>query len=154
MTVSQRVIIGVGNEFRQDDGAGIAVARRLRQAFIPGAEIVESSGEGVELLQILCEWQNVAIVDAVSSGQPAGTVHHLDAARETIPHGLWRSSSHLFGVAEAIEMARVFGRLPPTCRVYGIEGRSFQYGTALSDEVAAAIDQVVDELSAPVKMDG
>ena len=54
------------------------------------------------------------------------------------------SSTHAVGVGEAIELARVVGRLPSRIVVYGIEGSRFETGAALSAEVAAAVGRVVD----------
>lgn len=139
-------IIGVGNEFRQDDGAGIAVARRMKSLGIPSDRIAEQGGEGTELLNLFHEAESVIIVDATSSGVDPGTVHRFDLHSAVLPHGLARSSSHSFGVAEAIEMARTLGRLPETCLVYGIEGKSFDYGTELSPEVALAVEKLSREL--------
>jgi hydrogenase maturation protease len=47
------------------------------------------------------------------------------------------------GLADAIELARALGRLPPRVTVYGIEGERFDTGAPLSDSVAGAIDEVV-----------
>lgn len=144
---NRRVIVGVGNEFRQDDGAGIAVARRLKLLGMPSVRVVEQGGEGTELLDLFQETESVIIIDATSSGADPGTVHRFDLYAVTLPHGLARSSSHSFGVAEAIDMARALGRLPENCLVYGIEGKSFGYGTELSPEVTSAVEQVSRELS-------
>jgi hydrogenase maturation protease len=143
----RRVIVGVGNEFRQDDGAGIVVARRLQSLEITSFRILEQRGEGTELLDLFQETESVVIIDATSSGAEPGTIHRFDLHTTALPHGLARSSSHSFGVAEAIEMARALGRLPETCLVYGIEGKSFDYGTELSPEVASAVIQVSRELA-------
>jgi hydrogenase maturation protease len=140
------VIIGVGNEFRQDDGAGIAVARRLKLLNKTSARIIEQGGEGTELLDCFQDAESVIIIDATSTGDTPGTVHRFKVTTNKLPHGLARSSSHSFGVAEAIEMARILGQLPTVCIVYGIEGKWFNYGTELSPEVALAIEHVSHEL--------
>lgn len=140
------IIIGVGNEFRQDDGVGIAVARLLKSRGLPSVTVVEQAGEGTELLDCLHYAESVIIIDATSSGAAPGAVHRFDLHAAALPHGFARSSSHSFGVAEAIEMARTLGRLPATCLVYGIEGKSFDYGNDLSLEVASAVEQVSREL--------
>ena len=85
----------------------------------------------------------VVLCDAVQSGAAPGTVHRLDPAREPVPTGFFRYSTHAFSVAEAIELARALGELPPRMRVYGIEGADFAAGMALSPAVAGAVDPVV-----------
>jgi len=145
------VVIGVGNEYRSDDGAGIAVARRLRERFPTGVTILEESGEGAALIEA---WQGatwVMLVDAVSSGAPPGTIHRLDAHAEPLPAGFFHYSTHAFSVAEAVELARSLGRLPPRVIVYGIEGENFNLGVELSPAVEAAVAAVVEQATEEVR---
>mgnify|MGYP003736293695 CR=1 FL=1 len=131
------MVIGVGNRFRSDDGAGPAVADRLREH---GLDVVELSGDGTELMQAWEDADHVIVIDAARSGAPAGTIHKFDANCTEVPSGLFNYSSHQFSVAEAIEMARVLKSLPPKMGVYGIEGKDFSYGQELSPEVEGALD--------------
>ena len=59
-----------------------------------------------------------------------------------MPPALAGSSTHLLGLADAVELARALGRLPATTVVYGIEGAAFDTGTGLSQPVAAAAERV------------
>jgi hydrogenase maturation protease len=144
------VFIGVGNPFRGDDGAGIAVVRRLRQEIPSEVRVLEETGDGAELLEAWKGADCVILVDAVQSGAPPATIHRLDARVEKLPVWFSHSSTHLFGVAEAIELARVMGDLPAQLIVYGIEGLDFSAGTALSPEVAdivpAAANLILQEI--------
>lgn len=133
------IFIGVGNPFRSDDGVGAAVVRRLRGEVPPGVKVQEESGDGTELLEAWKDADCVILVDAVLSGAPPGTIHRLDAREEKLPTWFSHSSTHSFGVAEAIELARAMGDLPPRLVVYGIEGLDFSPGTELSPEVAEVI---------------
>jgi hydrogenase maturation protease len=140
------VVIGVGNGWRGDDGAGPEVARRLR-AVPPGGgdEIVVRSheGEGAGLLELWRGAAAVVIVDAVRSQGPPGTIHRLDASSTPLPASLRSASSHAVGVAQAIELARALGRLPERVIVYGIEGESFEAGAVVSEKVASALGALV-----------
>jgi hydrogenase maturation protease len=69
-------------------------------------------------------------------------VHRVDASEEKLPARLFRASTHHFGLADAVELARALGRLPPCTIVYGIEGARFGAGAELSPDVAAAVPQV------------
>jgi hydrogenase maturation protease len=88
----------------------------------------------------------VIVVDAVASGAPAGTVHRLDPVGDPLPAEFARGSTHAFGLAETIELARTLDRLPPRITVYGIEGTDFRAGDELSAPVRAAVDAVRLEL--------
>jgi hydrogenase maturation protease len=63
-----------------------------------------------------------------------------------LPAGVFRSSTHAFGVGDAVELARALGRLPRRVVVYGVEGAGFESGAPLSPAVAAAVDDVVSRL--------
>ena len=73
-------------------------------------------------------------------------MHRLDAAAAPLPATVARGSTHAFGLAETIELARTLGRLPQRLTVYGIEGGCFDAGDELSPPVRAAVDAVRDEL--------
>jgi hydrogenase maturation protease len=70
---------------------------------------------------------------------------------EALPVILAETSSHAFGVAHAIEMARVLGCLPAQLIVYAIEGRSFDWGSPLSPEAEAAARAVAERIIASVE---
>ncbi len=136
------IIIGVGNPFRRDDAAGVAVARRLRGTLPAGGRILEREGDLASLLEAWGAADEVVIIDAMSSGATPGTIRRFDAQARRLPAGFARGSTHAFGVAEALDLARALGRLPARVVVYGIEGRDFAAGEGLSPEVAAAVDEV------------
>ena len=75
------------------------------------------------------------------------TVIEVGAGRPQLPPEAWaatgRGGTHAFGLATAVELARVLGRLPGRVTVVGVEAASFAPGTALSPEVAASVDDAV-----------
>lgn len=142
-----RVVIGVGNRWRGDDAAGLAVARRLRSLAGSRLTVREHSGDAVDLADAWAGAERVTIVDAASSGAPAGTIHRMDASARPLPTRLLRSSTHEFGVPDAIELARALGRLPARLEVYAIEGADFAPGDTLSAPVAGAVAAVAAELA-------
>jgi hydrogenase maturation protease len=144
------LIIGIGNRFRGDDAAGLCVADRLRAGTIDGAAVIESSGEAAELMEMWVDTDHVIVVDAVRSGAPAGAVHRFDARANSLPSQSFQTSTHSFGLAEAVELARSLGRLPRRLIVYGIEGSDFGHGSALSAPVAGALDEVAARIGSDV----
>lgn len=145
------LVLGVGDVLRGDDGVGVVIARRLRdRASPPGVTVHERPGELTSLLDAWDGYDGVVLVDAMRSGAAPGTVRRFDVAREPLPPQVaGATSSHAAGVGEALELARVLGRLPPHVVVYAVEGGCFVLGTGLSDAVAAAApalaDAVLDE---------
>jgi hydrogenase maturation protease len=102
----------------------------------------EFEGEPIALIDWWRGCDRLIVVDAMQSGAPAGTVRRVAAHDEPLPPELARPSTHLIGVAEAIELARVLGRLPERVDVYAIEGGSFEAGAGLSAPVAEAVERV------------
>ena len=143
---SPTLVIGLGNEYRRDDAVGLVVARRLKEAAPESVLVLEETGEGASLLESWQDAGTVILIDAVQSGAAPGTVHRLDARAQPIAKKFFRFSTHAFGLAEAVELARALGRLPPRLIVYGVEGRSFEAGVGLSPEVGAAVEVVVERV--------
>ena len=133
-------VIGIGNELRGDDAVGLHVVRALAGV---DATLVECEGEPVGLIAAWDGYERAILVDATESGAEPGTVRRLPAGEKPLPPELRRSSTHLLGVAEAVELARALGKLPAETVVYGIEGAGFDLGASLSPQAAAAVEIVV-----------
>src|SRR5579859_6692999 len=69
------LIIGIGNEYRGDDAAGVAAARRIREAGLDGVAMIENNGDGAALIEAWKCADNVIVIDAVQSGAPPGAIH-------------------------------------------------------------------------------
>jgi hydrogenase maturation protease len=137
-------VIGVGNVFRGDDAAGLEVARKIREMHLPRVLVLESGGGAGHLTQLWEDRAPAILIDAVQSGAKPGLVYRFDAAAGPIPTGYFPAhSTHSLGVVESIELARVLNQLPACLIVFGIEGKSFEPGGALSPEVAQAMPEVV-----------
>lgn len=140
------LILGIGNLYRKDDGVGPLLAQRLKGHVSSDVTIVEKSGEGADLMESWKNAQRVILIDAVASGSPPGTVHRFEAHTQTLPQDFFHYSTHAFSVAEAIELARALGELPPSLVVYGIEGKDFESGEGLSTEVEKAAKEVEEKV--------
>jgi hydrogenase maturation protease len=140
------LLIGVGNEYRSDDGIGLMIARTMREMKIPTMTVKEESGEGTALMEAWQGFENVVLVDAVSSGEKPGTIFNIDANKEPVPTKFFHYSTHAFGVSEAVELARVMKILPPMVRIYGIEGSSFDAGTSISLPVQRAATILIEQI--------
>jgi hydrogenase maturation protease len=135
-------VVGVGNEMRGDDAVGLAVVRALSGTVPEGVAVVECEGEPVSLLSAWEGHARAIVVDATQSDAEPGTIRRIVAADGPLPPALAGSSTHLLGLADAVELARALKRLPAATIVYGIEGASFDTGTGLSEQVAAAAEKV------------
>ena len=141
------LIIGIGTDYGYDDAAGLIVARALQAKRPTNCVILEQSGEGTRLIETWQGFQSVFLIDAVASRAKAGTIYRFDAQAQPLPTSIFARSTHAFGVAEAIELARVLNQLPPALTVYGIEGKCFAAGIGLSPSVARAARKVAEQLA-------
>ena len=140
------VVIGVGNADRGDDALGLEVARRLRAEAPSQVRVLERDGDPAGLFEA---WEGrglAVLVDAASSGDAPGAVRRFEAHRAPLPVSLRHASTHSFGPAEAVELARALDRLPPEVIVYAVEGHRFEPGQRLSPAVEAAIPEIVNRI--------
>ena len=111
-------MIGIGNTYRGDDAAGLAVADCIRVTAPPGIEVLRHEGEPVSLIDTWDRARAVYLVDAVSSGGEPGSVYRFDATDRPLGARLRPRGAHTFGVAETIELSRALGRLPAADRLW------------------------------------
>jgi hydrogenase maturation protease len=158
------VVIGVGNLDRGDDGLGPAAARLLRERveaarWRPGfaaPEIIEHGRDVASLILARARAQRLILIDACVSGSPPGTIHRFDVSAAGMPPRLLPGSchsSHGFGLAAALELARALGRLPPRSVVYAVEACSFAAGTPLSPALVGAAAEVARRVFAELAGD-
>lgn len=149
MTDVQIRVIGVGNRFRRDDGVGLVVAELVRNKIADAVDVRVLSGEGASIIEAFDGADLVFIIDAARSfALSPGAVVSLDPRRQRIPSDFLSYSSHAFSVAEAVEMARALGMLPPMLRVVAITASDFGSGDGLTEVVAEAGRHVAEHIVA------
>jgi hydrogenase maturation protease len=148
LNMGHTCVIGVGNRDRGDDAAGPEVARRLAAHALPDTHVMESDGRLGALFDAITCGRRIVVVDAMSSGAPPGSIRRFDAVVAPLPAVFGTLSTHGFGVAEAVELARTLGRLPESLEVIGIEGASWGFGAEMTAEVERAVAETARELRA------
>lgn len=140
----KRVLVGVGNAYRCDDGVGLVVAERVRALAPEDVHVTVCEQEASRVMDAFEQADVAVVVDAVASGGTPGELHRFDAASAPVPARVFGSSTHAFGVGEAIELARALGKLPPAVVVIGVEGEEFAAGESLSTPVEAAVPRAAE----------
>jgi hydrogenase maturation protease len=138
-------VLCIGSPFGTDR-LGLDVAEALKNRFdAKRVAVIACDRPGARLLEDLRGASAVLLIDAVRSGAPAGTLHRLQT--DAIPHQLQRhTSTHGFGLAEAIALARELKELPERLILLGAE-----LGTATTETVdrvaQAAVSQIGEWLA-------
>ncbi|MGD9851161.1 MAG: hydrogenase maturation protease [Nitrospirales bacterium] len=145
-------VIGLGNGFRGDDGVGNLVARQLLPYQSQAISISEGGLAGLNLLDEMKDTHKLILIDAVSSLSESGTIHRFTFPqdRQTFRAVVWSTSAtstHGFGLGEALTLADTLGVLPPQVVIYGIELGTVETGGPLSPKVADAIRSVTDRIA-------
>jgi len=117
----------------------------------PSVELMLSDGDLTALLEAFDRFDAVWIVDAVESGAPSGVLHVFDLCERPLPQSLRGASTHVLGLSEAVELARALGQLPPSLRLYGIEGGDYAPTAGLSAPVQRAIPALVERIVAELR---
>ena len=138
----RRMVIGLGNESRGDDGVGPAVIRRLRRLAPAEVSLHAAPGDALELMDLWEGAEAVVLVDAVASGLPPGSVVRLAAGEVPARRGSAAVSTHGLRVGQVLRLADALGRLPPRLVLLGVEGARFHHGRGLSPPVAQAVERV------------
>jgi len=138
------LVAGIGNPDRGDDGVGPAVARRLRVRVPSEVRVLERSGDPLALIEDWNGVPSVIVVDAVAPIGEPGRIHRFDLTDGPVRIAFYPRSTHAFGVAETVELARSLGRLPGDVVVYLVEGERFTTGAPLSPAIAKAVDEVAE----------
>ncbi|GAA2437539.1 hydrogenase maturation protease [Actinomadura vinacea] len=156
MITEDVVVIGVGNTFRRDDGAGPAVVEALRGK-VP-ATLAVTDGEPARLIELWSGAPLAIVIDAVRADPPhPGRVHEMDmeeTGRQTlIQEGSGpAASSHALGLEHAVDLGRAVDRMPRRLRVHAIEGLDFGLGPGLTpqvEEAAKGVARRIETLLAP-----
>lgn len=144
------LLVGIGNEFRKDDGAGCYVVGKIMSR--GGGRLVTKilARGGTDLIECWRGYETVYVVDAASSGREPGTVHRFEVPAQSLPKGVFCTSTHALSLADVIHLAQTLDELPPKVIVYGIEAGSFEHGRGLTEKVKAGADKLAEELSGEI----
>lgn len=142
---ARRVVIGIGNRYRRDDGSALRVIDAVADHSPESTVILESDGEPTRLIDSWYCAPLAIVVETVRSGRAPGTVTGIAWEKLLAPStdSLREHGSHSLGILEAIALGRALGRLPTRLRLIGIEPQDVGWGVGLSEPVERSIDRAV-----------
>ena len=147
----RRVFVAcLGNRDRGDDGIGALVAEALGGRLPSDVALIVRSGDMLALIDDWAGSDALVCVDAAAPMGMPGRIYRLDLAGDELQAEMAVTSSHAFGLAEAVRLARALGHAPRDIVVYAVEGACFDVGADVTFEVAAAADPVAERVVAEV----
>lgn len=146
----ETIVIGLGNDFRRDDGVGLRVAHDVKERRVPGVRAVEVS-ETTELLDIWCGAALAVVVDAATGpSASAGRIRRWEAPELETTAAL---SSHGLGLAQTFALGRALDLVPDRLVLFTVDVGDTTHGAGLTPEVAAAASRLVDLIVAELSCD-
>ncbi len=138
------LVLGLGNTIMSDDGIGPKVIEQLQQdkQLPDDVSLLDGGTLGLDLLTYLEGIQRLIIVDAVETGQLAGTCVRL--AGDEVPMALeTKLSPHQMGMKDLLAVARLMGQLPDEIVLIGVQPACLEMDTELTAPVASALPTLV-----------
>ncbi|MDP3300400.1 MAG: HyaD/HybD family hydrogenase maturation endopeptidase [Sulfuricurvum sp.] len=104
--MSSIAVIGVGNILFCDDGIGVYAAKYLEinYGFEPAIDIIDGGTLGFNLMRYFTHYDQVIILDTLSTDEAAGTIYHLPS-EVLLGLGDTRKTVHEVEVTQMIELA-------------------------------------------------
>jgi len=135
-------VICVGSPFG-DDVVGLRAAALLERELDPAqAQVSYHDRPGVRLLEAMDGAEKVVLMDGVQSGAAPGTLHRI-VGEAIFRHLARHTSTHGFGLAEALALAVQLGYAPAELVLHGVEIESATPAAAMSAAVEAALPALV-----------
>jgi hydrogenase maturation protease len=139
------LVVGVGNPILSDDGVGIHAARMLGGLDIPDLSVDELPASGLELLDMVLDYDRVVIIDAIETVDGTPGDHYIMTEEDfrTTVHG---SSPHGINIATALEIGRkvVPDRMPKEIVFVAIEAEDLvNVCESLTPKVAEKLPSII-----------
>jgi hydrogenase maturation protease len=149
VTVAIR-LLGIGSPWG-DDRVGMLAVRALADIFHPAQVAVSVHDRpGAALIPLVRGAQTAVLVDAVRSGARPGTLHRMEG-QAVFAAGRNLSSTHGFGLADALALADELGEGPSRLVLWGVEIETADFTEKLSPAVRAALPGLVEAVSDEVR---
>jgi len=137
-------VVAIGSVLMTDDGVGPWVLETLRAHWVlpEGVELIDAGTPGPELIQTMCDFDALVVIDAVEVPGAPGEVKLF--RKPDLKHSSpgVRLSPHDPGLTEAILAADFAGTSPADLVLVGVVPGRVELGSELTDRVRAAVPAI------------
>ena len=139
------LILGYGNDSRNDDGVGWFVIAELAKLNLPGVSLSTAHQLEVDVAETACAYDRVIFVDAAIPESPAPWWR-----TEVAPGFASHAVAHYLTPGDVLGLSQtLYGRMPRGI-AFCVRGQDFNFGTTLSPETKLAALAVVGQITALV----
>lgn len=146
-------VFGIGNILLSDDGVGVHAVNKLKEGyeFPLSVELIDGGTKGLDLLPLFEGRDKVLIIDAANFKKEPGTIDIVEG--DNIPAFLLSNklSVHQIGLPDMLFSARLMGITPPEMCLIGIQPKSMETGTELSDVIRLQLGPLVNNVMLKLK---
>lgn len=145
-TLSNTVVLGVGNLLWADEGFGPrAVTRMLASESIPdGVDVLDGGTQGLYLLPIIQTARRLLVFDIVDFGAEPGRILVLRDEEIPIFFGQRPLSLHQTAFTDVLAAAELTGKMPEAVTLVGVQLENIdEWGGELTLTVADAMDEAI-----------
>jgi hydrogenase maturation protease len=146
------IVLGIGNILLSDDGVGVHIINRLEAeyTFPDNVTLIDGGTKGLDLLPFIEGSDRVLIVDAANFNKEPGTIDTV--VGDDIPQFLsMKLSMHQIGLPDMLFAAKLMNIAPEEMCLIGIQPKSMETGTGLSEEIKARFDALFDKVVEKLK---
>lgn len=143
----EAAVLGIGNILLTDDGIGVHVIRELqyRYRFPANVRLIDGGTMSLDLLPFLEDIDRLLIIDAVNLKKAPGTIEIITGDR--IPAVLGsKLSVHQIGLSDLLFAMKVKGLPIKEICLIGIQPRSLETGTELSEDLRGIVNTAVNHV--------
>ncbi|HOK65691.1 MAG TPA: HyaD/HybD family hydrogenase maturation endopeptidase [Anaerohalosphaeraceae bacterium] len=144
------LILGIGNILLGDEGIGVRVIEHLRNCPLPDSvDILDGGTAGADLLDTLCRYERVILIDAIDGNYPPGTIVQMtpDELQPPNPSAL---SLHDLDLPQTLAMAKMLGQAPKEVIIIGIQPERIACTMELSPRLKRLLPDVAERVSSLV----
>jgi len=152
------LVLGIGNSLCGDDGIGEKVVEELQMHQLPSnISVIHAGLPGWSLPSWFEGWQTVIMVDAMDMGEIPGTWRKIQL-RSAVKNFLAGDNSirfmqksdilslHQPDLANGLALAEALDLLPTNLILYGIQPKTIEVGSSLSEAVHQSLPELVENI--------
>jgi hydrogenase maturation protease len=144
------VIVGLGQPFWSDDGAGHAVIDRLAQiqGLPQNINILEGGTSALFDAILSNKYERAILIDAADIGRQPGEWICLNAKQLACTPDVNNNAfdSHQLNLGDLLALGQLFNLLPKTTLIYAVQPLSLEWTNQLSEPVREAVSEIAESI--------